>query len=347
MSQSLPTQLRVHRSIGGESPRRPGNALLDDEAAPFPGVGPAGRPPSSRAAALPQERVWAGGTLTLWRGHRLVAAAPAYAEEACASNSGSSSSTLLGHRQRAGGASPPLPGSWCSPRRLTPPPAGASWCSPARTARSHPRAGPGGAGARPRQVTLPGPRPLPHCPGGRGARAAGLRGRRHGVQYHFLNAGYRTPEDVLQRFNSKRRNQIRRERRAPAAQGLEIGPCGAMGWREVDPKGSLPPVPLHGGEVRLGPPVPHRQLLRQGPRALPTPGGAGPGPPRRPRGGPGVQPLQRPGPLRSVLGMLRGGALPPFQRLHLCRDGRDGAPGLLRFEPGAGRHKLVRGSPPA
>ncbi len=45
---------------------------------------------------------------------------------------------------------------------------------------------------------------------------------RVGVQYHWQNAGYRSFEDYLGAFRSKRRNQIRRERRALAEQGVEI-----------------------------------------------------------------------------------------------------------------------------
>ncbi len=41
-------------------------------------------------------------------------------------------------------------------------------------------------------------------------------------QYHWLNEGYRTPEEFLARFPSKRRNSIRREKAAPAAQGIAI-----------------------------------------------------------------------------------------------------------------------------
>jgi predicted N-acyltransferase len=41
-------------------------------------------------------------------------------------------------------------------------------------------------------------------------------------QYHWVNAGYATPDDFLARFPSKRRNQLRRERAAPAAQGIAI-----------------------------------------------------------------------------------------------------------------------------
>jgi predicted N-acyltransferase len=50
---------------------------------------------------------------------------------------------------------------------------------------------------------------------------AGLA-HRHGVQYHWRNEGYATFEDFLSRFTSKRRNQIRREMRAPREQGLEL-----------------------------------------------------------------------------------------------------------------------------
>ena len=45
---------------------------------------------------------------------------------------------------------------------------------------------------------------------------------RLGVQYHFQNQEYGSFEAFLGRFNSKRRNQIRRETRAPAEQGLVI-----------------------------------------------------------------------------------------------------------------------------
>ncbi len=41
-------------------------------------------------------------------------------------------------------------------------------------------------------------------------------------QYHWRNDGYRTPEDFLARFPSKRRNTIKRERAAPVRQGIAI-----------------------------------------------------------------------------------------------------------------------------
>ena len=45
---------------------------------------------------------------------------------------------------------------------------------------------------------------------------------RVGLQYHWHNDGYRDFDDYLAAFRSKRRNQIRRERRALAADGVEI-----------------------------------------------------------------------------------------------------------------------------
>ncbi len=41
-------------------------------------------------------------------------------------------------------------------------------------------------------------------------------------QYHWRNEGYRTPDEFLARFPSKRRNAIKRERGAPARQGIAV-----------------------------------------------------------------------------------------------------------------------------
>ena len=50
---------------------------------------------------------------------------------------------------------------------------------------------------------------------------AGFR-LRVGIQYHWQNQGYRSFDDYLARFRSKRRNQIRRERRAIEEAGVTI-----------------------------------------------------------------------------------------------------------------------------
>ncbi len=45
---------------------------------------------------------------------------------------------------------------------------------------------------------------------------------RVGIQYHWINHGWSTFDDYLGSFRSKRRNQVRRERRALETQGIEI-----------------------------------------------------------------------------------------------------------------------------
>jgi len=50
---------------------------------------------------------------------------------------------------------------------------------------------------------------------------AGLA-HRYGVQFHWRNAGYTTFEDYLGRFSSKRRNQIRRERKEMDKAGIAL-----------------------------------------------------------------------------------------------------------------------------
>ncbi len=42
------------------------------------------------------------------------------------------------------------------------------------------------------------------------------------MQYHWRNPGYRTYDDYLSRFDSKRRNQLKRERAAAASQGITL-----------------------------------------------------------------------------------------------------------------------------
>lgn len=55
----------------------------------------------------------------------------------------------------------------------------------------------------------------------RALEAAGMAARR-GIQFHWVNNGYATFDDFLARFSSKRRNQIKRERRSMGEQGIVI-----------------------------------------------------------------------------------------------------------------------------
>ena len=56
--------------------------------------------------------------------------------------------------------------------------------------------------------------------------------RRAGVQFHWRNDGYASFDDYLARFSSKRRNQIRRERREMDRQGIRI----------TTERGAIPPA---------------------------------------------------------------------------------------------------------
>lgn len=60
--------------------------------------------------------------------------------------------------------------------------------------------------------------------------------RRYGVQFHWRNAGYTCFDDFLSRFSSKRRNQIRRERREMADQGIVLSTVsgGELGSENID-----------------------------------------------------------------------------------------------------------------
>ena len=54
---------------------------------------------------------------------------------------------------------------------------------------------------------------------------------RLGLQFHWRNQGYETFDDFLGCFNSKRRNQIRREMRGPEEQGLKLR---VLSGRDID-----------------------------------------------------------------------------------------------------------------
>jgi len=62
---------------------------------------------------------------------------------------------------------------------------------------------------------------FPHAAEAREWEAAGLAVRLD-FQYHWRNEGYGTFDDFLARFDSKRRNALRRERSAPGRQGIAL-----------------------------------------------------------------------------------------------------------------------------
>jgi len=229
MSQSLPTQLKVHRAIS-EIPEAAWNALVDEEAAPF--LEWRWLEALEWSGSVSEASGWEPRHLALWRGHRLVAAAPAYVK------SDSSGEFVFDFSwatasERAG---VPYYPKLVVAAPLTPATGRRFLVAPGEDHRARTLELARGALELAREEHLSSVHVL--FPTEAEALALEPLGfaLREGVQYHFLNEGYRAPEDVLQRFTSKRRNQLRRERRAPAAQGLEIRVLRGEALAEADPK---------------------------------------------------------------------------------------------------------------
>ena len=341
MSQSLPTQLRVHRSIA-EVPESAWNALVDAEAAPFLEWGWLEALESS--GSVSSRTGWEPRHLTLWRGNRLVAAAPAYAK------SDSNGEFVFDFSWATASERVGIP---YYPKLVV-----AAPLTPATGRRFLVLPGEDRAG---RVLELArGALELAHAedlssvhvlfPTAEEAAAIEPLGFavRHGVQYHFLNAGYRTPDDVLQRFNAKRRHQLRRERRAPAEQGIEIRVLRGEALGEADPKESFrlyrsTVVKFPWGRQYLTPAFFTRVLERFRHRVELVQA-------RR-----GERVLAQAFNVASdqVLYGRYWGCFEevPFLHFNVCLyAGMDETVrrGLLRFEPGAGgEHKLVRGFTPS
>lgn len=62
---------------------------------------------------------------------------------------------------------------------------------------------------------------FPETPQAEALQQVGLL-RRAGIQYHWSNPGYQSFDDFLGRFSSKKRAQVRRERREMEKQGIEL-----------------------------------------------------------------------------------------------------------------------------
>src|SRR5260370_19020724 len=78
MSDVLPLQFRIHKGIE-EIPEKSWNGLLDDEALPF--LEWVWLEALEASGSISPDRGWHPRHLTLWRGNRLVAAAPAYLKD--------------------------------------------------------------------------------------------------------------------------------------------------------------------------------------------------------------------------------------------------------------------------
>ncbi len=216
MSTQLPSQLRVHRAIR-EIPREAWDALVPPEGVPF--LEWQWIEALEESGSVAPESGWHPHHLTLWQGNRLVAAAPAYLKDDSYGEfvydfSWASASERIGvpYYPKLVLAVPLTPAT--GPRFLV----AADQDRKQRQreliqgalelARS--------ANVSSVHVLFPQQAELPEL------EAAGAAVRL-GVQYHWQNHGYATFDDFLQRFNSKRRHQLRRERRAVDDQGITLG----------------------------------------------------------------------------------------------------------------------------
>jgi predicted N-acyltransferase len=214
----VPLSLRIAGSIE-EVPAAEWDALIDHEpSAATPFVRHAFLSALEGSGSASPRTGWRPRHLTLWRRGRLVAAAPAYEKE----DSDGDFSRDWEWAAAAGRAGVPyypklvlaVPFTPVTGRRVLAAPAedrGAVTRAVVAGARDLAR----GEGLGSVQVLFPGEEEA------RALEEAGLA-LKLDFQYHWTNAGYRSPDEFLARFTSKRRNAIRRERAAPARQGLAL-----------------------------------------------------------------------------------------------------------------------------
>jgi uncharacterized protein len=228
MSGTLPTQVKLLESIR-DVPREAWDALVDAEAAPF--LEWAWLEALEASGSVRPGSGWRPRHLTLWRGNHLVAAAPAYLKEDSHGEfvfdwSWATAAERVGLRYY-----PKL--ILAAP--LTPATGRRVLVAQGEDRRERTREVMRAAVEYARSEGLSSLHVL--FPTLEEASLLGEEGFgiRHGVQYHFLNEGYSSFEEVLARFTSKRRNQIRRERRATAAHGVRLRTLRGEGLGEVDP----------------------------------------------------------------------------------------------------------------
>ncbi|HEU4532490.1 MAG TPA: GNAT family N-acetyltransferase [Polyangiaceae bacterium] len=168
------------------------------------------------AGCIEPKRGWKASHLTLWRGKKLVAAAPAYLK-------GNSEGEFVFDHSWARAAS--QAGIDYYPKLIVAVP-----FTPATGARLLAAPGPErealrtalavGARQAAEELGLSGAHVLFARRDELGALEAAGLAPRYGVQFHWSNRGYRSYDDFLATFNAKRRHQLKRERRESLASGL-------------------------------------------------------------------------------------------------------------------------------
>jgi predicted N-acyltransferase len=228
VSDPFPSQLKVLQSIR-DVPEAAWNALLTEASTPFLEWGWLDALESTGCAS--PETGWHPRHLTIWRGNRLVAAAPAYLKDDSYGEFVYDFSWASA-AERIGFAYYPklvlaVPFSPATGERLL------VAAGEDRTARQ--------------EELLRGALELSRAEGHSSlhvlfptAEETALLERlgfgiRHGVQYHWENRGYASYDDFLAGLTSKRRNQLKRERRAMAESGIEIRTLRGEALSSIDP----------------------------------------------------------------------------------------------------------------
>jgi predicted N-acyltransferase len=210
-----PTGIRILTSIS-DVPEAAWNALVDPEATPF--VEHAFLEALEHSGCASAETSWAPRHVTLWRDGRLVAAAPAYVRDDSdgdfARDWDLASAIGKSRRPYYPKLSLTVPFTPCSGRRVLVAP-GEDRARAALAIVGGAREFAADEGLGTVQVLFPDAADMDLL------EAAGMA-RRISFQYHWQNPGYRALPDFLGRFDSKHRNQLKREMAAPGKQGIAI-----------------------------------------------------------------------------------------------------------------------------
>ena len=341
MSHPLPSTLRIHGAIT-DIPRASWDALLTPEARPF--LEWEWLAALEQSGSVSPETGWHPRHLTLWRGTRLLAAAPAYVKDDSHGEfvfdwAWASAAERLGfpYYPKLVLAVPHTPATG---RRVL------AGSGPDVSALE--RALYAGALDYARAEGLSGVHVLFPTPAETHTLEALGYHLRLGVQYHWQRRDERHFEDYLARFTSRRRHQLRRERRALTEQGVTLTTLRGDALSAVDPEEVFTlyadTVDRHPLGRRFLTPAFFQRVLetcRQGVEWVEA----------RREGKVLAGAFNVAGP-SALYGRYWGAhARLPFLHFNLCLyQGVEEAlsRGLARFEPGAGgEHKLVRGFEPA
>ncbi len=208
-------KFRVLSQIG-EVEAAPWNALLDPQASPF--VDWRWLSALEKSGCASPRSGWIPRHLTLWRGTKLVAAAPAYVKE----DSDGDFARDFDLGAAAGRAGLPYYPKLTVGVPFTPATGSRLLCHPAEDRERLQQGLLAGARAMAEDEGLGTVQFLfPNANEAGELEALGLV-RRVSFQFHWHNHGYRDFEDFLSGFNAKRRAMLRREQRAASTQGIAI-----------------------------------------------------------------------------------------------------------------------------